>query len=227
MKLLVTDVPNFMASQWETVLLTVYVLEYSRGVLLGSHIITVRNEAGTRLFVFYTCLWFCSQGEGCLDPDPGQRLGGLSGGECKGPGLGGPGPHLGGGGLCVQAQGGASPHPGGVHAHTQEGSRPTTRGVYPSMYWGQTSPSRRLLLRTVRILLECILVLKDICSFPLKSYRSVSHTHRTRYLPRYFVYNRLLFCAFVRQFRHLMKRPHEWPYYLRHKVNMCNNINAK
>ena len=28
---------------------------------------------------------------------------------------------------------------------------------------------------------------KDICSVPLKYYRSASHTHRTRYLPRYIV----------------------------------------
>ena len=41
------------------------------------------------------------------------------------------------------------PHLGGVPRHTPRG--------YPSMHWGRHPPSRRLLLRTVRILLECIL----------------------------------------------------------------------
>ena len=38
-------------------------------------------------------------------------------------------------------------------------SRPTPRGVYPSMHWGRhpPPPSRRLMLQAVHILLECIL----------------------------------------------------------------------
>ena len=53
-------------------------------------------------------------------------------------------------------------------------------GVYPSMHWGrppgrlpprhppgQTPPSRRLLQPTVRILLECILVLSYVLSYVL------------------------------------------------------------
>ena len=49
--------------------------------------------------------------------------------------------------------GSTGPHMGGV-------SRPwpTQGGVYPNMHRGRPSPSRRLLLRVVRILLECILV---------------------------------------------------------------------
>ena len=60
------------------------------------------------------------------------------------------------------------PGPGCVQSQAQGGclsrgvSRPRPRGcVYPSMHWGRhPTPSRRLLLRTVRILLECILVNK-------------------------------------------------------------------
>ena len=56
----------------------------------------------------------------------------------------------------------------------EEVSRPTpggclqahTRGGYPSMHWGRhPTPSRRLLLRAVRILLECILVFNAANSF--------------------------------------------------------------
>ena len=70
---------------------------------------------------------------GCPGPDPGG---------CPGPGLG----------VCLP-RGMSRPRPGeGV-------SRPRPNGgVYPSMHWGRHSPSRRLLLRTVHILLECILV---------------------------------------------------------------------
>ena len=48
-------------------------------------------------------------------------------------------------------QGGSRPTPGGIQVHTWG-------VVYPSMHWGRTPPSRQLLLRAVRILLECILV---------------------------------------------------------------------
>ena len=48
---------------------------------------------------------------------------------------------------------------GGLQAHTREVSRPTPEGVYiPACTEADPSPSRRLLLRAVRILLECILV---------------------------------------------------------------------
>ena len=66
---------------------------------------------------------------------------------------GSPGPHPGGGWRVW---------PGGVPRPTLGwwlgGSRSRPRRVYPSMHWGRHPPSRRLLLRAVRILLECILV---------------------------------------------------------------------
>ena len=49
---------------------------------------------------------------------------------------------------------------GGLQAHTQ--------GVYPSMHWNRPPPSWRLLLRAVRILLECILVQKSSGQFNSK-----------------------------------------------------------
>ena len=68
---------------------------------------------------------------GCLGPGPGWRLQGLARGWC-------PGPHQG------------CPGPGGVQAQAW--------GCIPACTETDT-PSRRLLLRAVRILLECILVL--------------------------------------------------------------------
>ena len=68
-----------------------------------------------------------------------------------------PGPYPGDGG-CVQAHawGGPDPGPGRV-------SRPRPRGVYHSMHWGRhLPPIRQLLLRAVRILLECILVYLEV-----------------------------------------------------------------
>ena len=56
----------------------------------------------------------------------------------------------GGGLLCP------GPHPGGVHAHTHGGPGP---GSVSQHALRQTLPSRWLLLRAVRILLECILVI--------------------------------------------------------------------
>ena len=77
---------------------------------------------------------------GCLGPDPGWRLGGLGGGVSR-------------------------PRPGGVSRLRPEGVfRPRPRGPRPrggvsQHALRQTPPrNRRLLLRTVHILLECILV---------------------------------------------------------------------
>ena len=69
--------------------------------------------------------------------------------------------------FCSQGEGMSRPTPRGrlgglkggwgVQAHTQ--GVQVQLGVYPSMHWGRhPPPNRRLLLRTVRILLECILV---------------------------------------------------------------------
>ena len=61
-----------------------------------------------------------------------------------------PGPHPRGKLRGLAWGGSPGPHPGGVlQAHT---------GGYTSMHWGRHPPSRWLLLRAVRILLECILV---------------------------------------------------------------------
>ena len=95
-------------------------------------------------------------------------------GEVEGYGLGGsPGPHPGGspgphwGGFSRPTPSGVSrPTPRGVSQHALQVSRPTPRGeVEGSGLVGvsqhalrQTPPNRRLLLRAVRILLECILV---------------------------------------------------------------------
>ena len=112
------------------------------------------------------CQEFCSQ-VGSPGPHPG-------GGWGVWPEGGSPGPHP-EGRLRGLAKGGSpGPHPeggwgdwlGGLKACTRRVSRPTPRGVqaqawgrvYPSMHWGRNPPSRRLLLRAVRILLECILV---------------------------------------------------------------------
>ena len=153
-------------------------------------LITARNEVGARL-CFYTCLWFCSQGEegGVVSqhalqvsrPTTGGKLRGLAWGGSPGPHPGGklrgqaweglrptlrrgswgvgpggsPGPHLGGS---------PAPHPGGVYfsgPHSWGSPGPHPGGGYPTMHWGRhhpLPPSRWLLLRAVRILLECILV---------------------------------------------------------------------
>ena len=72
--------------------------------------------------------------------------------------------------VCVCPQGGV-PGSGGCAwswggAWSQGGSVPggclVLGGWYPSMHWGRPPWERRLLLRTVRILLECILVLNFI-----------------------------------------------------------------
>ena len=96
---------------------------------------------------------------GSTGPHPRGKLRGLAGGisrptpkeEVEGSGRGGsPGTHPRGKlrGVAV----------GGLQAHTQGVSRPTPRGCIPACTEADPPPSRRLLLRSVRILLECILV---------------------------------------------------------------------
>ena len=59
----------------------------------------------------------------------------------------------------VSSQGGCpGPHLGGVQPHTQWGSGPGPGGCIPACIEVDPPPSRWLLLRAVRILLECILV---------------------------------------------------------------------
>ena len=92
------------------------------------------------------CQEFCPRGGGVSRPRPKGEVGGLAGGWFLGPDPGGevgrsgqggcPDPHPGGGGC-------PGPDPGGC-----------------IMHWGRhrPPPSRQLLLRVVRVLLECILV---------------------------------------------------------------------
>ena len=82
---------------------------------------------------------------GCLGPHPRGRLGGLAGGRGLGPHPGGGGWGSGWGGKCP------GPHPGGTQAHG---------GVSQHALRQTPTPSIRLLLRAVRILLECLLVFK-------------------------------------------------------------------
>ena len=129
-------------------------------------LITARNEVGARL-CFYTCLWFCSGGgwvviSACI-------AGGIS--ACLAAGLGGGGgvpaylaglqAHTQGGSWGVWPGGSPLPHLGGVSRPTPVGgcvSRPTPGGI-PACTEADLPPHpRRLLLRAVRILLECILV---------------------------------------------------------------------
>ena len=132
------------------------------------------------------CQSFCSQGTRCLGPGTGGRLGSGQGGLQVhnrgggwGSGQGGfPDPHPGGGwgsgrgGLQVHTQGGGGwvwvwvwpgtmprPTSRGVQAHTQGGPGPGPWGWIPTCTEAHTPlHSRLLLLRAVRILLECILV---------------------------------------------------------------------
>ena len=108
--------------------------------LLGPYTRKLYNEVGARLY-FYSCLWFCSRGR--RDSIPACIAGGIP--ACLAD-------------LQAHTQGGSwGVWPGGVSRPTLGGvSKPTSRG-YPSMHWGRP-PSPRLLLRAVRILLECILV---------------------------------------------------------------------
>ena len=127
--------------------------------------------------------WYPSMHCRSPGPHPGGKLrdlawGGLQAhtqGEVEGSGLGGvsrPTPRgklrgLAWGGLqaytwgCLQAHiQGFSRHTtgGGLHMHTLRGSPGTHPGVIPACTEAGHPPSRRLLLRSVRILLECILV---------------------------------------------------------------------
>ena len=93
----------------------------------------------------------------------GSGLGALQAhtqGEVEGSGLGSLQAHFPGEGLQVQTL-------GDLQAHTWGVSRPTPGGGLQAHTWGvsqhvlrQTPHSRQLLVRAVRILLECILVLK-------------------------------------------------------------------
>ena len=135
-------------------------------------LITARKRSLQRL-CFYTCLSvILFTGGGCLGPHPRGSLGGLVRGVSRptprgrlgvarptprgkvgGSGRGDPGPHLGG---CP------GPHLGGGWGLWPGGSRPTPRGGVSQHALRQTHPtpppSIRLLLRAVRILIECILV---------------------------------------------------------------------
>ena len=81
-------------------------------------------------------------------PRPGGGDGGSAQGGC-------PGPDLGWGVGAVSRT-----RPGREVVSAQGGPGPGPRGCIPACTETDTNPSRRLLLRTVRILLECILVLK-------------------------------------------------------------------
>ena len=114
-------------------------------------IITARNEVGARLY-FYTCLWFCS-----------QRWGGIP--------------------ACIA--GGIPACFAGFQAYTQGGSwgvwsggvfsRPTPRGCIPACTEADPPP-QWLLLRVVRILLECILAWEKV--FPMTSWKLKDRTKR-------------------------------------------------
>ena len=74
---------------------------------------------------------------------------------------GSPGPYTGGRLRGLTGGGSPGPYPGGeVGGSGQGGLQAQAQGVYPSMHWGRPHrpPSR---WRTVRILLECILVIKN------------------------------------------------------------------
>ena len=83
---------------------------------------------------------------------------------------GSPGPGLGGGVSRPRPQGSLSLGPGGSPGPGPGGAGPGGR-VCPSMHWGWP-PSRQLLLRTVRILLECILVIYYFC---IESHSKIFH----------------------------------------------------
>ena len=104
------------------------------------------------------CQEFCPQEGGCLGQGPGVRLRGLVGG-CLGPDPGG-GWGSGLGGVVSR------PRPRGKVGGVLAGgvSRPTPGGCIPACPEADPPPSRWLLLRAVRILLEYILV---FCVFNL------------------------------------------------------------
>ena len=104
------------------------------GIFATRYIIVTVRKRSLRRLCFYTCLSFCSQQEVSRPRPGGGDGGGLLGGVSRPRGClpkGVPRP-----------RGCPGPGLGGVSQHALR----------------QTPPSRRLLLRTVRILLECILV---------------------------------------------------------------------
>ena len=113
------------------------------------YFVTVRKRSLQRL-CFYTCLSVHGRWGGVSRPRPG--------GEVGGSGQGVPRPRPGGevGGLVRGVS--RSTTGGGVLRPTAEGMSRPSRGGVSQHALRQTPPSRRLLLRVVRILLECILV---------------------------------------------------------------------
>ena len=159
--------------------------------------ITARKRILRRL-CFYTCLQFCLQGiipaclaglQGgwypsmpcrCPGSHPGVSLRGLARGvsrptprgEDQGSGLVGLQAHTRGGGSSGVWPGGSpGPHPGGKFRGLAWGvSRPTPKGVSQHALRQTLPHSWWLLLRVVRILLECILVdhifvVRETCEF--------------------------------------------------------------
>ena len=96
----------------------------------------------------------------CLSMGTHGYVWGSGWGSVQAQAQGSPGPHWGGG--CP------GPHLGGVQAHTKGVSRPRPIwGVSQHALRQTPPPSRRLLPRAVRILLECILV-RGVLGFPLR-----------------------------------------------------------
>ena len=129
-----------------SILLSIIWIESLKTVVYS--VITVRKWSCGKVMFSQACVKNSVQGVSRPRPR------GVCPGGCPGPGLGGcPGQDVYGG---VQAQA-----PGG--------------GVYPSMQWSRHPPPiRRLLLQTVRILLECILVKLCCLTLTLSSVYVVS-----------------------------------------------------
>ena len=122
-------------------------------------IITACNEVGARYyFQKHVSRILFRGGAGVVSQHasqvPGPHPGG-SWGVWPGVGLQA---HTHGGSWGVWPGGSPGPHPGCNWGVWPGGVSRPTPGMYPSMHWGRHPPRRRLLLRAVRILLECILV---------------------------------------------------------------------
>ena len=142
---------------------TTLLLKFSSGTLISTSsrnvckllnvlpFITARNEVGARL-CFYTCLWFCSRGgiPACIAGGIPVCIAGLWGGGIRAC-LAGLQAHTQVGSWGVWPGGSPGPHLGGSPG-TDPGARVSQHALR------QTPPCRQLLLRAVRILLECILV---------------------------------------------------------------------